>query len=263
MQKFSIQSKDIVSNVPDAFEKLRRERREQPSSERILSWVRDVSPTRRSTRSRRPLGEIPNHNPSNSGTSRLVRDNFLKKEASSVVPHGRTAEDSTKPSPARPPPKMDIFEDAVASSAAPRPSSPRKRGRPKKGVAVEEQNPAIAKGQEIMSPTGLSGLSIEDPFVLSPRSQEPDINLSPPNSPSRTCSNTTTTVSTVLEREDLRYLTPPIKFMSIRQVKGVGGLPEMTSQLWLKHVHPAISESRVIPAYLEVGMIRPTGNSLC
>ena len=146
---------------------------------------------------------------------------------------------------------MNNIEDAVPSSAAPRTPSPRKRGRPKKNVAVEEHDPTVSMDHEIKRSLTLSSLSI-DPCVFPPRSQD-DISLSRPRSPSKIATDTTKTASTITKKEHLLYVTPPITFLTLKEVKDVGGLPEMANQLWLKHVHPAIFESRVIPAYLEVG----------
>lgn len=271
--------------VPDAFERLRREqRKEQSATERILNWFcaeEDaldplISPTRRCTRSKRvPLGDLPNHN--NSSTLRASplhssdRAPSLKKRkesASSSGPQRRKVEveeDSPGLLRARahaPPTRMDnLKEDAVPLlDAAPKTPSPRKRGRPpKKGGAVEGQNAAaaaaaaISMGHDIKSPLSLSSLSL-DPFVFSPPSQNFDIGPSPPRSPTRTITNTARTASTLTKKENLLYMTPPVTFLTINMVKDVGGLPEMTNRLWLDHVYPAISEIRVIPAYLEVGM---------
>lgn len=269
MQKYPIQSKDIVPEfIPDAFEKLRRERKEQSAKERILDWfcaaedttlghLGNTTPTcRRSTRSRPPLGNIPNHNTSsNVHTSLYLREFPLKKRKASLFEAHccELQEDSTIALRDNLSPNMDIpvFEDAVPSSAAPKTPSPRKRGRPKKGVVVEEQDPAMAIGRDIKSPLGLSSLSV-DPFVMSPQPQEADISLSPPKSPSKT-SNVTRTASIITKKEKLAYMTPPSRFLTLREVKDIGGLPEMTSQLWLTHIRPALSETRVIPAHLEVG----------
>lgn len=309
MQEHPIQSKDTVSesSVADPFERLRRERKEQSATERILNWfcLEDtlldpflVSPTpRRYTRSSRPpLRDIPNHNSSALRTLRYVgesaesrksnefRESFLKlhtresgesgesplkqrtrgpswwsattksslkRKAPSPGPQRQEAEDSTGLR-AGLSSVMDNIEDAVPSSSAPRTPSPRKRGRPKKNVAVEEHDPTVSMGHEMKKSLSLSSLSI-DPVVFSPQSQE-DISLSRPRSPSKTGTSTAKTASTITKKELLLHLTPPVEFLTLENVKDVGGLPEMANQLWLKHVHPAISETRVIPAYLEVGM---------
>lgn len=104
---------------------------------------------------------------------------------------------------------------------------------------------------DIKSPLSLSSLSI-DPFVMSSRSQEADIGSSPSRSSSKTVTSTTKTASIVVKKEMMAYVTPPAQFITVREVKDVGGLPEMTNQLRFNHVHPAMSQSRVIPTHREV-----------
>lgn len=201
-----------MPDIPYAFERLRREWKEQSATNRILGWFRELTPDPlvSPTWSRPPPENIPNHN------SSTLQSSPLERKLSPFAPYRQKVEDSTRLWRATSPSSMDIFEDAVPSTAVPTKSSPRKRGRPKKVDTVEEQNPAIAMGHNIKSPLTLSSLSI-DSFMLSSRSQEADISLSPKRSPSKTNTNTTRTASTVTKKEKLAYMTPPTRFITLER----------------------------------------------
>jgi hypothetical protein len=254
MEERTIQSKELVPNVPHAFERLRREKKEQSAADRILSWLHELTPDPLVAlpRSRLPLKDIHNYNSSISESSPHPAATSLKRKLSSFVPPHQKVKHPTSPCRLISPPVMDVFEDAVSSAEPPTTPSPRKRGRPRKAVVVNEQNPASLMheddGQSLVSLPSLA----TDSFVLPSMSQGADRSYSPTKSPSKT--STTRTASTVTKREKLAYLTPPTRFMTLEEVKDDGGLPEMASRLWLQHVQPALSETRVIPIHLEVGL---------
>ena len=291
MEEHYIRCIDIKPNIPDAFQRLRRE---QPPANRLSGWIADqkeAAPLRplihqqlnqrqssRSTSLKRVTPSTVDHEktrrstrlrPKTSATTMLV--NTEPKPLRGTVSRRSTRTKPNTRSGTKQGSSQEIEPSNSNISALGRGTSRSSRGNQQEmdseqvdvsrqvsdgrvdGIIRRERS---RRGYDVSMvipnmlyfSAEMTGESIPSEDASSSRRSRKS--SSPRKSPSKSTSTKTTTK--VMKSRRMAYMTPPIEFLTLLELKDQGDIPEFVLRMWLDTIQPAVTRTKFIPSAFKV-----------
>lgn len=243
MDPTHVRCKDVKPNIPDAFERLRREQSSTKPNSSVRVWLNGLLPElpHLQPAGRQPLRLIEQPN---SRRSNPIRSCNQRSQRNSRACGIQKMTDNNTQSPAK------------RGRGRPRGT----RGRGGRGRTTDDPR-GVGQGfgtdgaegapeDVIISGEGDPFIGIPPSLVLRPT--EPSSSSSrrsPTRSPTRS-----KTASAVVKKGQLAFMTPAIRFVSHERATERGGLPPVVEGLWRNHVFQTLNRSNCIPLGLKVSV---------